>query len=423
MSDVLHRPVTEATSGQRILSYLGERDEITFGSLSLGDLLFDRISIDHSALVAFDFVKPSVESIYRLASGSHGIIDSATATQAGQISWLQGYVFERMAALSLQHTGAFVQWPRSPSNPGWDFLVNGAPVQAKCGVSPDLVNEHLERYPNIPRVVVNEDLAGHFTGNPYVIPIHGVTRDFVRSTTEHSLGAAADMLDWHLGLVIFTTAARNAVAVWRGASDWRAADTNFPGDLGGRVAASAAGHAVGAATAAVAVTMLGGWPAVLLPVFAEIGAYRIGRHAADAVKRRVLLRTEAEALSTALRQWCARSAAVLETMIAGTDGLVPVIAAARERSDPWYQEMFDDWRRRHSQTQQFRRRYQDLFLRGAHNPEIFGDGSGLISACANAMFAASCSGILPADLVAERQNLTDSVRRYASGLRRRLLSR
>jgi hypothetical protein len=52
----------------------------------------------------------------------------------GHLNQLQGYVFEQIAAHSLRESGAVVQLPDSSNNPGWDLLVNGEPVQAKCGL-------------------------------------------------------------------------------------------------------------------------------------------------------------------------------------------------------------------------------------------------------------------------------------------------
>jgi hypothetical protein len=49
------------------------------------------------------------------------------------------------------------------------------------------------------------------------MPIHGVTQEVVRSTTEDSLGNAADMLDLHLASIVpAISLVRNAYHLWRG---------------------------------------------------------------------------------------------------------------------------------------------------------------------------------------------------------------
>jgi hypothetical protein len=178
--EFLSQPASTTTSGQRAAALLGGSDTSDFAAISLGDLIYDRVSIDPQALEAFDFVRPANDAdIQELAVWSHRILSEPTWTSEGNVNRLQGYVFERMAALSLRQSGAVVEFPDSPSEPGWDFLVNGERVQAKCGLSPHLVGEHLARYPDIPRVVVNQDLASHFGDNAYIMPIPGVTQELV----------------------------------------------------------------------------------------------------------------------------------------------------------------------------------------------------------------------------------------------------
>ncbi len=312
LAELLRRPANPTTAASRAASFLSAKDEFVFGSLTLGDLVYDRVSIDPSALEAFEFAKPSTDDIFKLATWSHRVVDAHSSTYEGQVSRLQGYVFERMAALSLRQAGAVVEFPDDVNNPGWDFLVNGEKVQAKCGLSPRLVTNHLEKYPGIPRVIVNEDLAAHFSDNDYVTTVGGVTRDAVRATTEHSLASAADMIDLHLGdIVPMVSVARNAYQLWRGNTDWRALPSNVSVDALGRAIGASAGHALGGAVLLIG---LGGWPAILLPVFAATGGYRGGRALSDVVKRRLLLRGEFAALSGALSGWCGGATRTLTTM-------------------------------------------------------------------------------------------------------------
>lgn len=421
IAEILHRPAHPAAPGGRVAALLSDKDEFAFGAMTLGDIVYDRFSIDPSALQAFEFVnKPSTEDIYKLATWSHHIIDAPSVTLDGRVSWLQGYVFERMAALSLRQSGKVVQFAETANNPGWDFFVNGEPMQAKCGISPHLVTEHLMRYPDIPRVVVNEELASHFADNDHITAMHGITRDAVRTTTEHSLDAAADMLDLHLGDVVpAISVARNAYQLWRGNTDWRSLPGNISVDAAGRFIGTTAGHAIGVS---VLVLGLGGWPAILLPVFAASGGYRGGRVLSNLVKRRLFLRTEYAALSDALAGWCQGAARVLSVMMSRAEKAGVRIVAARERSHPEYRAMFDDWQERLDAEQGFRRLHLERFRRGATDPWAFDDGSGPLEACAAAMVAASRAGLLPADVSSERKTLSARIADYAAGLRRRLLS-
>jgi hypothetical protein len=423
LTEILRQPASATTSSQRTAALLGGSDTSAFGAISLGDLIYDRVSIDPQALEAFDFAhRANIDDVHGLAVWSHQILSEPTWTYEGSINRLQGYVFERMAAMSLRQSGAVVQFPDNPTEPGWDFLVNGEPVQAKCGLSPHLVSEHLARYPDIPRVVVNEDLGSHFGDNAQIISIHGVTREVVRSTTEDSLGDAADMLDLHLASVVpAISVIRNAYHLWRGNTDWSALAANIATDAAGRY--TGAGAAKLAGSGAVVMLGLTGWTAILLPVFAAITGYRGGRALSDAIKREVFLRREQAALEGALHQWCGGSQRVLTKMIALAETTRTRVATVRERAHPDYGAMVDDWLERLRVEQEYRRFHLGRFERGAADARVFDDGSGPLGACAAAMVSASRTGILPADLDRERKLLTAAIHAYAAGLRRRLLRR
>jgi hypothetical protein len=421
--ELLHQPAAPTTSARRAAALLGGSDTGAFTAISLGDLIYDRVSIDPQALEAFDFVRPANDAdIHELAVWSHRILSEPAWTYGGDVNRLQGYVFERMAALSLRQSGAVVEFPDSPSEPGWDFLVNGERVQAKCGLSPHLVTEHLARYPDIPRVVVNEDLASHFTENVHIIPIPGMTQEFVRSTTEDSLGNAADMLDLHLASVVpAISVIRNAYHLWRGNTDWSALAGNVATDAASRYAGAGAAKLAG--TGAVVMLGLTGWPAILLPVFTAITGYRGGRALSDAIKREVFLRSERATLEEALRHWCGGSQTVLTKMILLAEKARTRFTAVHERAHPDYRAMVDDWLERLRAEQAYRQFHLRRFERGAVDDRVFDDGSGPLGACAAAMVSASRAGILPADLDGERKPLTAAIHAYAAGLRRRLLRR
>ena len=420
LEDILSRPAKPTTFGSRAAAILSDKDELSFGTMTIGDIIYDRISIDPAAIQAFDFAhSPNINDIHELATWSHSINEAPSVTYEGSVSRLQGYVFERMAALSLRQSGAVVEFPDTANNQGWDFLVNGEPVQAKCGISPNLVIEHFQKYPDIPRVVVNEDLASHFVDNDYVTAVHGITRHSVRRVTEHSLDSAADMLDLHLiDAVPAISIARNAYHLWRGNTDWRALPGNITIDAGGRFLGAGTGHVIGGAVLALG---FGGWPAILLPVFAATAGYRGGRVISNAIKRRVLLQTEYATLSSCLLTWCQGAARVLSEMIHRADKTGERISAARERAHPEFRSIFDNWQERLSTEQSFRRLHLDRFMRGSSDTAVFDDGKGPLDTCAAAMVAASRAGIFPADLSREKKSLTAAVAGYANGLRRRLL--
>lgn len=377
LGEFLRKPAATTTVAKRAVAFLGGSETVGFETISIGDLVYDRVRVDPNAIEAFDFLhRANEENVYELARWSKHITDSGMASYEGHINQLQGYVFERIAAHALrQSTGAEVIFPNSPTNPGIDFWVNGEPVQAKCGFSPSLVSEHLSKYPEIPRVVVNQDLASHFADNDHVTAIAGVTRESVRSTTEHSLNSSADMLDLHLmEIVPIISVARNAYHLWRGNTDWSATLGNVAADATGRYA----GAHIGKLTGAGAVLMLGmgGWPAILLPMITAAAGYRGGRAFSDLLKKELFLRHERAALVQALRWWCLGAARVLTAMIGGADDVRLRFVRARERAHASYRAMIDDWLSRIEREQEYRRHHLARFERGAADPSIFGRRSG-----------------------------------------------
>lgn len=417
---ILRRPAVPAGPGSRAAALLGGAEAGGFAGLTLGELIYDRVSIDPNALEAFEFAhKPAAGDIHRLAVWAHGTLDGTGGTVEGRVNRLQGYVFERMAASALRQGGAVVELPGSATNPGWDLRVNGEEMQAKCGRSPRLVLEHFERHPEVRRVVVNEELAAHFAGDDRVVAIGGITRDLVRDHTDRSLHAAADMLD--LSMLRFAPALsviRNGWALWRRDTDLQGAAGNVAVDGAARFAGVMTGKAVGV----LAVAALGGWPAVLAPMVLGAVGYRGGRAMGTLVKRHLLLRAEAGALDAATRAWCAGCARVLECMVGQAAEAGARFAQARARAGAVWMPLVDDWQKRLSAEQAHRRLHQGRFGRAATDLRALGQTGGPLEVAGSAMLAASRAGLLPSDLPVERAQLIAAAEAYAGGLQRRLLA-
>jgi len=64
-----------------------------------------------------------------------------------------------MVAAHYIDAGAAVEIPAVSNMPGYDLLIDGSPVQVKCGAGIDLLNKHFEAYPDVP-VIANSELAG-----------------------------------------------------------------------------------------------------------------------------------------------------------------------------------------------------------------------------------------------------------------------
>ena len=228
------------------------------------------------------------------------------------------------------------------------------------------------------------------------------------------------MLDLNMiRFVPLLSMARNIWAVQRQQTDWASAVGNVAVDGTMKMVGVAVAGKLGMAGAAL---LCGGWPAILAPVFASTVGYRGSREIADQIKRRVLLKRENEILNDATRSWCAASARVLGTMIEQAELSGLRFRHAREQAGPAWRMVIDDWLNRLEAEQAYRLLHQRRFERGEDDVRHL-EGDDPPGKARHAMILASRVGIQPADLQAERKQISTAAERYAAGLRRRLLSR
>ena len=399
---------------------LGTSEELALTGYAVGDLIFDRAMIYPRFIDAMDFLhktNPEKFDVFRLAQWSHKIDISPTDSFDGHVNQLQGYVFEQAAAFGLRHSGKVVVFPETSNNPGWDFLVNGHEVQAKCGISPDLVTEHLQKYPHIPDVIVNTEIARSFANNPHIITVDGLSAHFIRSQTETSLHAAGDMLDIHLGHFIpVAAAARNLFALAHGRTDLRALPQNLLVDGVGRAAGGGLAHAL--AMGAVPLVGLTGWGAILAPVFLTVGGYSGGRMLANEAKRRIFVRGEWHALTQAVAGFCERCATKLDEVVRFAAPMRSRFQEARHKAPVAFIDLYDDWLERFDTEQAVRVSFRDRFL---SELRMFREAPDPRSAIQAIMVMAVSSGVLPQDLTYQANQLQDAFDKFRTAMRRWLL--
>ena len=284
ISEALETPIDPGYVPQTPLDRLLHNETKAYCALTFGDLVYDWVRIEPHVLEAVDFVRVAdLADIFAFARYADSLQAFSDAARLGNVTQLQGYVAERVVAGMLRAQGAEVEIPASPSQPGYDLIVNGQHCQIKCLDDPSGVYAHLGRYPDVP-VLVNEELAEHFAEDDRVIALPGLNHDQVRETTESSLEAGADLLDLEIPLISTTLlAARNASALVKKHTDWRSAAENLGIDLGARVAGGKAGAMATIASLGM-IGVTGGWFTVVAPMLGAIGGYGVGRHVADRAK-------------------------------------------------------------------------------------------------------------------------------------------
>lgn len=158
-------------------------------TLSIGGV-WTLAQIDNRVLDALTFSSSgnpdSFSSLQEIADRYH---DSQ-----GAVTRLSGYVAEQQVAVDLTREGHVVEFPDGPTQPRWDLLIDGHPVQVKCTMEPDAVTEHLARYPDTP-VIVNSELADQLGDHPGVWVDQSLSHSEVMSTTDESLDALGDFAD------------------------------------------------------------------------------------------------------------------------------------------------------------------------------------------------------------------------------------
>lgn len=191
-------------------------DAALAGALTAGDMLYHVSAVDPSVLAAADFSRTlAVESPLELA-----VHVSSFATMGAQIG-LRGYTAEQLVMARLVEQGHVVELATASTVPGYDLIVDGNPVQVKCGTSISLLQEHFAKYPDIP-VIADVGLArmAEASGEPWaylVTTVDGFDLEHVQSIVDHSLAAAQSLGESMMPVyAMIVGGARAATKAWRG---------------------------------------------------------------------------------------------------------------------------------------------------------------------------------------------------------------
>ncbi len=249
------------------------------------DVVHHLAMMDDRVLEAMDFSsKLDLDTFNRLDAYVHDhFFSGGAASIAGNIERLQGYTAEQIAAAHLAAQGHVVEFPDTPNQEGWDLLVDGHPMQVKCVMDPSLIQEHLERYHNIP-VLVNAEMGHHFADNGHVIVdkdlIHSQVADHVHNTVHAVHGIHA--MPFHVPVITLAlSTVREGIRLLEGRINIFEAcgnvftDVAFVGGggwLGGKVGLALGGAVLGPVGAAI-----GG-------VLGAVAGAILGRKAANSVR-------------------------------------------------------------------------------------------------------------------------------------------
>lgn len=162
--------------------------------LAAGEMLWHAASLDPNVMKAADFSR--AEDIGDPMAFACSAADFLTAGAGWS---LRGYTAERLVMDKLIADGHAVRLAEASNTPGLDLMVDGTPVQVKCGTSLSNLTEHFEKYPDIP-VIANASLAEEATasGAPWahlVTTIPGFEIATIEEQVAETLGHAVDLAD------------------------------------------------------------------------------------------------------------------------------------------------------------------------------------------------------------------------------------
>ncbi len=193
----------------------------TYGALTAAEFAWNWAKIDPSVIRATNFSSSiPVHNGYDFAQYVHAHYDAlGTAAQEGFFNRLMGYVGEQKVADLLVHQGHRVLAAASATQPDWDMLVDGHPVNVKtvqdiASIKAEALAHHGVTY------IVPSDAHGHLASN--MAHVAGFHHDAVHSSLHEGIAAAHGEhalhgLGMHLPvLTVAASAYRNYQAVQMG---------------------------------------------------------------------------------------------------------------------------------------------------------------------------------------------------------------
>ncbi|MBW0157619.1 hypothetical protein [Sedimentimonas flavescens] len=131
----------------------GLTDALLAGTLTAGEMYWHAASINPDVIAAADFCRiDDLGDPVSFAANAQMFASDAAGYS------LRGYTAERLVMNRLIADGRAVSLAPDSNTAGLDLMVDGSPVQIKCGGNISNLTEHFEKYPDIP-VIANAELA------------------------------------------------------------------------------------------------------------------------------------------------------------------------------------------------------------------------------------------------------------------------
>jgi|GEM_PF-2498354 len=260
----------EAWSKNRLWKFTSEHS-VVGGTVAFttAQALFHLNRMDGQVFDAIDSIyKPGVENSFaEIVEHLRGVEGGTDAAWAGTVSLYKGRLGEDYMADYLDAAGHNVEMATATNQEGWDAIVDGQLVNFKAGLGPDHIQEHLERFPDIPVIAVAEQ-AATFSDNVMVTCLGDVSGEEIAKATDDAMSSVVGATDFGLDIPLVTlalSAARNFKPLIHGHTELSTAAINTTADTAGIGLGGAAGAKAGALVGAfggplgmIAGTIVGG---------------------------------------------------------------------------------------------------------------------------------------------------------------------
>ena len=292
---------------------INQAELASYGTLTAAEFVWSWARIDPTVIKAAAFSSSvPIHSGYDFAQYIHAHYDTLGAVaQEGFFNRLMGYVGEQQVADLLAHQGHMVQMAASSTQPVWDMLIDGHPVNVKtvqdiASIKAEALTHHGVTY------LVPTDAHGHLLGNMHHVAgfhhnaVHSSLHEGIASAHgEHALHG----LGMHLPLLtVGFSAYRNYQEMQRGKDAAVAIKHTVVESVG-----KGTDGVVGAKAGALAGSFLGPLGILAGGVLGAVGGGLLGGVVANHVKRKPL-ETAMARMESALHEYGASFADKLETV-------------------------------------------------------------------------------------------------------------
>jgi gas vesicle protein len=149
---LVNPPPLKKKDGLVIPSAVGEAG-IYAASIIHNLLSVDRAVLDTATQLSHQTISNVSDLHTAIGDYSHSLDGGATQSV---VEFFKGHLGEQLATNHVEHLGAHVNFPEMSNQIGYDFHLNGIPVNVKTIADANSLSEHFAKYPDIPAVVPSD---------------------------------------------------------------------------------------------------------------------------------------------------------------------------------------------------------------------------------------------------------------------------